>query len=504
MLLDKENLHGIYDSTTPWTPSQISPTIWLDASDFRTITLSASPQPFSGLVCFGDSWTENRSWPQVVCNTLNIPFSAANNYAKSGARALPSTGTNNLSAQMRSALNAQTNVLNPNFLYALTIGGNDLLAAVAPLSVIAEIKTRTQDMINAGARWFLMNSQNDFARYLSPSYASKRSLFVEFGVRQQTMISELQFANPTVSFIQWSSGDFLQAAAADPTSFNTTASADNPTGLMSSDGLHMVANGYNQMGRWIASAITRNVRGTISQWNDKSSNSNHVYQSSSVRQPIYVVQGAVQGNIAGAQRCNNLPCIRFDGSNDQMQTLTGLGARTGVTAFIVAKLRQSITGFRNILAGEWRNNQLNSGQNSWVLAAGVTSTGTNPNVQIEIGNPSAQKQPSITSSSSVLNQYYMLGMTHDGTTLTGRMNGTTFGTMLTAGTINNISGLPFIVADIDGYASESPVDICEIVAMLRPPATNEVERIEGYLAWKWGLVANLPAGHTFKTSPPYL
>jgi hypothetical protein len=28
------------------------------------------------------------------------------------------------------------------------------------------------------------------------------------------------------------------------------------------------------------------------------------------------------------------------------------------------------------------------------------------------------------------------------------------------------------------------------------------ERIEGYLAWKWGLVADLPAGHPYKSFPP--
>ena len=28
-------------------------------------------------------------------------------------------------------------------------------------------------------------------------------------------------------------------------------------------------------------------------------------------------------------------------------------------------------------------------------------------------------------------------------------------------------------------------------------------KIEGYLAWKWGLVANLPAGHPYKSAPPY-
>jgi hypothetical protein len=32
----------------------------------------------------------------------------------------------------------------------------------------------------------------------------------------------------------------------------------------------------------------------------------------------------------------------------------------------------------------------------------------------------------------------------------------------------------------------------------------QVQAIEGYLAWKWGLVANLPAAHPFKNRPPLI
>jgi hypothetical protein len=30
------------------------------------------------------------------------------------------------------------------------------------------------------------------------------------------------------------------------------------------------------------------------------------------------------------------------------------------------------------------------------------------------------------------------------------------------------------------------------------------QTVEGYLAWKWGLVANLPAAHPFKNRPPLI
>lgn len=35
-------------------------------------------------------------------------------------------------------------------------------------------------------------------------------------------------------------------------------------------------------------------------------------------------------------------------------------------------------------------------------------------------------------------------------------------------------------------------------------APTQRQQIEGYLAWKWGLVSNLPAGHPYKTAPPFV
>lgn len=49
-------------------------------------------------------------------------------------------------------------------------------------------------------------------------------------------------------------------------------------------------------------------------------------------------------------------------------------------------------------------------------------------------------------------------------------------------------------SDLDGY-------FAEIIGF---PDNTQQERVEGYLAWKWGLVANLPAGHPYKNSPPII
>ena len=44
--------------------------------------------------------------------------------------------------------------------------------------------------------------------------------------------------------------------------------------------------------------------------------------------------------------------------------------------------------------------------------------------------------------------------------------------------------------------------IAEIVVIQSVPSTNLRQQIEGYLAHKWGLTANLPSDHPYKNTPP--
>jgi len=45
-------------------------------------------------------------------------------------------------------------------------------------------------------------------------------------------------------------------------------------------------------------------------------------------------------------------------------------------------------------------------------------------------------------------------------------------------------------------------EISEIVFVNGAIATDDRQKLEGYLAWKWGLEGNLPAGHPYKSAPP--
>jgi hypothetical protein len=45
-------------------------------------------------------------------------------------------------------------------------------------------------------------------------------------------------------------------------------------------------------------------------------------------------------------------------------------------------------------------------------------------------------------------------------------------------------------------------DICEVLIFNTQPDTLDRQKLEGYLAHKWGLTANLPGGHPYKTVGP--
>jgi hypothetical protein len=80
------------------------------------------------------------------------------------------------------------------------------------------------------------------------------------------------------------------------------------------------------------------------------------------------------------------------------------------------------------------------------------------------------------------------------------------GTVTTTGINRTISGQGFAIgAEWTGtaYTNLSAVtSLYEIVVMSNVPTTIQRQQMEGYLAWKWGLQANLPTSHPYKTFTP--
>jgi hypothetical protein len=102
------------------------------------------------------------------------------------------------------------------------------------------------------------------------------------------------------------------------------------------------------------------------------------------------------------------------------------------------------------------------------------------------------------------NTSFILGQQYSGSTAQLYLNGTASSSVSSSGTFNTSSyGIGRDVGNTDGGGSYAywPGSISEVILYNTSLTTTQRQQVEGYLAWKWGLVANLPTGHPYKTPP---
>lgn len=217
-----------------------------------------------------------------------------------------------------------------------------------------------------------------------------------------------------------------------------------------------------------SSTITQSG-GLVSQWSDKSGNARHATQAIAASQPAYI-----------SSSFNSLPALTFDGVNDRL--LHGLTTGGASTIFVVYRLNQAQTSYR-VLISIGPNNTTGSMFLARTTATVMGSYGTS---DINSNHPYQINVPTISAMED----------SDDSTAKNFWVNGANAG-VFTA----NPSGQPIAhLGGIDGQACA--VTIAECVVLPSVASSTTRQRIEGYLAWKWGLVANLPADHPYKTARP--
>jgi hypothetical protein len=99
----------------------------------------------------------------------------------------------------------------------------------------------------------------------------------------------------------------------------------------------------------------------------------------------------------------------------------------------------------------------------------------------------------------ITNVTQLVGYTYTTSSASFYQNGTN---VLTAAFSNTFSatGAPTFIGG--GGRGTMAGTISEVVIYNTGLTTTQRQRVEGYLAWKWGLQASLPAGHPFKTAAP--
>ena len=232
-----------------------------------------------------------------------------------------------------------------------------------------------------------------------------------------------------------------------------------------------------------ASTITT-VSGVVSQWNDKSGNARHATQAITGSRPSYTIAGQ-----------NGLNVITLDGSNDYF-ILPNTTNPTGANAtFVACKPNHSTTtGFIIGRAYNW---------GSWYLLS--FSTGTAASYHI---GRNGIDEANAAVSGFTNNTDKIFSATYNNSNVSLAVNGNTpVSTPYTPNPIYNSNDATSIGAALNTsgtIASSFKGSKYEIIVLHYMPSTNIIQGIEGYLAHKWGLTANLPSGHPYKTAPPYV
>jgi hypothetical protein len=232
-------------------------------------------------------------------------------------------------------------------------------------------------------------------------------------------------------------------------------------------------------------SITLNAT-DVSQWNDKSGNGLHLVQATAANQPLYTNVGFLGKNV-----------VKFNGTSDFLSRDTGFSGLTTASVFSVFKW-VSGGATEDIVMGIGATNNL----------GGIRSFYRAPN-QTVFGFSGWGADAISSFSCDIAGGFHIFGTLNTALTGTNQVKimrdglsslHTPSGNLAqtVAGfTIGSLRG-----AGVGTYYSD--VEVAETIVMNTNATQAQQEIIEGYLAWKWGLESNLPAGHPYKTFPPII
>jgi len=229
-----------------------------------------------------------------------------------------------------------------------------------------------------------------------------------------------------------------------------------------------------------ADLSTITVATGISEWRDKSGFGNHVSQATGADQPAYTVRGL-----------NGLNVITFDGSRDFLTNST-YSFPTVYSIYAVGR-SNALSYARLLNVGETTDTTGFVGSNSNNYATFFGNQVTWNDVTANTPNQS------VTSTS-------ILGIVKDNAVggAVPYFNGTAQNTK--NGTTVSATGFVLGRGTVGAGSANQRWNgiIAETIILPALSTTAQRQSIEGYLAWKWGLVANLPAAHPFKNRPPVI
>lgn len=235
---------------------------------------------------------------------------------------------------------------------------------------------------------------------------------------------------------------------------------------------------------------------TVSQWNDKSGTGNHVSNATASTQPTYL-----------ATAYNNKPTIYVKETSRDFLFKSNLINFSAQNDFTIASAFEFLAPnrFLDMIVG-WRSipNDPANGNGSPMLMSmytdlqiGYYDTGTtDTRIKVDVTSRLGKKIATISRSG---------GTNGNGGAATATSTGFSQATYQTNATqtwnSDNASGFQI------GGRQQANTEcgdkyISEVVCYNTKLSTIDRQKLEGYMAWKWGLEAELPASHPYKLFPP--
>ena len=233
----------------------------------------------------------------------------------------------------------------------------------------------------------------------------------------------------------------------------------------------------------------------VSQWNDKSGNDHHVIQSTSSAQPTYQPTGFV-----------GKPTVFFDDSDDLMACATTNVSSQGDLFYGAAF--QMLSGFavwRPIVGTNTNENDRNVGTLILQRMNNRSEIGIHDSGRADTGNTYAVQVTDLFEP-RIATVGRNGGTNGNGGTITVTATGPSQPTYITQATQTWSTDEVTSRIQIGGKQQDGPgwanAHIGEVIVCNADLSTEDRQKLEGYLAWKWGLESNLPVGHPYKTTPP--
>lgn len=216
--------------------------------------------------------------------------------------------------------------------------------------------------------------------------------------------------------------------------------------------------------------------GVVDQWSDKSGNGRHATGTGTARPAV--APNSLDGKSV----------ITFDGTDDAL--FIGPSFLIQPNVLIACVVKENNGGFGGVISAESSippNNQ-----------AITLNIGSSRTYEADYGN----RFIAYTISTGV--NWGTVAVVYTPAYTSIAFNGTVEATVTSDATLVDVGVSPAQV--IGKYRTNDTnfgaMDLAELVVGTSGGEMFERQRLEGYLAHKWGLTANLPAGHPYKVNPP--